>query len=70
LRNPVVASALSEVGFLRWSTIILPDPFDILGQARALGLAYGATVSTGLVDALRLITKGYRYAYAADSLQI
>ena len=50
LRDPVVARALSEVGSLRWSAITLPDPFDILGQARAHGLAYGATVSTGLLD--------------------
>ena len=51
LRDPVVAWALSEVGFLRWSAITLPDPFDILGQARAHGLAYRATVSTGPLDA-------------------
>jgi LuxR family transcriptional regulator len=51
LRDPVVAWALSEVGFLRWSAITLPDPFDILGQARVHGLAYGATVSTGPLDA-------------------
>jgi len=36
---------------LRWSAITLPDPFDILGQARAHGLVYGATVSTGPLDA-------------------
>jgi len=44
LRDPVVAWALSEVGSLRWSAITLSDPFDILGQARAHGLAYRATV--------------------------
>jgi LuxR family transcriptional regulator len=51
LRDPVVARALSEVGSLRWSAITLPDPFDILGQARAHGLAYGATVSNGPLNA-------------------
>ncbi|MDC1058615.1 autoinducer binding domain-containing protein [Planktomarina temperata] len=115
LRDLVVAWGLSEVGCLRWSAITLPDPFDILGQARAHGLVYGATVSTGSLDArtigsvarpdreltdeelaqaevlitdlhrrlmpprpltpaqleaLRLIAKGYRYADAADALQI
>ena len=51
LRDPVVAWVLSEVGSLRWSAIRLPDPFDILGQARGHGVAYGATVSTGPLDA-------------------
>jgi len=51
LRDPVVARALSEVGSLRWSAITLPDPFDILGQARAHGLAYGPTVSNGPLNA-------------------
>ena len=51
LRDPVVAWGLSEVGCLRWSAITLSDPFDILGQARAHGLVYGATVSTGPFDA-------------------
>ena len=51
LRDPVVAWALSEVGSVRWSAITLPDPLDILGQAGAHGLVYGATVSTGPLDA-------------------
>ena len=51
LRDPVVAWALSEVGFLRWSAITLLDPFDILGQARAHGLADGVTVSNGPLNA-------------------
>ena len=51
LRDPVVAWALSEIGSIRWSAITLPDPFDILGQARAHDLVYGATVSTGPLDA-------------------
>ena len=51
LRDPVVAWGLSEVGDVRWSAITLPDPFDILGQARAHGLVYGATVSIGPLNA-------------------
>ena len=51
LRDPVVAWALSEIGSVRWSAITLPDPLDILGQAGAHGLVYGATVSTGPLDA-------------------
>jgi len=51
LCNPVVAWALSEIGSVRWSAIILPDPLDLLGQAGAHGLVYGATVSTGPLDA-------------------
>ena len=51
LRDPVVAWALWGVGSVRWSAITLPDPLDILGQAGAHGLVYGATVSTGPLDA-------------------
>ena len=51
LRNPVVPWALSEIGSVRWSAITLPDTLDMLGQAGAHGLVYGATVSTGPLDA-------------------
>ena len=51
LRDSVVAWALSEIGSVRWSAITLPDTLDMLGQAGAHGLVYGATVSTGPLDA-------------------
>lgn len=47
LRDPVVAWGFSTTGSCRWSEIELPDPFDIFGQARSFGMAYGFSVSCG-----------------------
>lgn len=47
LRDPLVFWGLGVKGHTRWSAIKLPDPFNILGQARSHGLAYGAVVSCG-----------------------
>jgi LuxR family transcriptional regulator len=47
LRDPIIAWGFSTIGATRWSEITIPDPFDILGQARAFGMVYGLAVSCG-----------------------
>lgn len=47
LRDPIVAWGFSRTGEARWSEIEIPDPFDIIGQAKEHGLVYGVSVSTG-----------------------
>jgi LuxR family transcriptional regulator len=47
LRDPLVFWGLGVKGATRWSAIKLPDPFNILGQARAHGLVYGIALSCG-----------------------
>lgn len=49
LRDPIIAWGFSETGHARWSEIVtkLPDPFDIIGQARKFGMVYGIAVSCG-----------------------
>ncbi len=47
LRDPIIAWGFSTVGATRWSEITIPDPFDILGQAREFGMVYGIAVSCG-----------------------
>ena len=47
LRDPIIAWGFSTIGAIRWSEIDLPDPFDILGQAKAFGMVYGLAVSCG-----------------------
>lgn len=47
LRDPIIAWGFSRVGAARWSEIDIPDPFDILGQAREFGMVYGFAVSCG-----------------------
>lgn len=47
LRDPIIAWGFSEIGATRWSELSIPDPFDILGQARDFGMVYGCAVSYG-----------------------
>ena len=47
LRDPIIAWGFSTTGTARWSEIAIPDPFDILGQARAFGMVHGVAVSCG-----------------------
>ena len=47
LRDPIIAWGFSQVGTARWSEIEIPDPFDILGQAKQFGMVYGFAVSCG-----------------------
>lgn len=49
LRDPIIAWGFSTTGSSRWSEIRIPDPFDILGQAREFGMLYGFAVSCGPV---------------------
>ena len=49
LRDPTIAWGFSVEGTSRWSEFGLPDPFDIMGEARKFGLNYGMTVSCGPV---------------------
>lgn len=47
LRDPIIAWGFSTVGSTRWSELEIPDPFDILGQAKEFGMIYGLAVSCG-----------------------
>ncbi|NAZ35859.1 autoinducer binding domain-containing protein [Rubellimicrobium sp. CFH 75288] len=47
LRDPIIAWGFSTTGTARWSEIAIPDPFDIIGQAREFGMVYGLAVSCG-----------------------
>jgi len=55
LRDPLVFWGLGVKGCSRWSAIKLPDPFNILGQARAFGLAFGAVVSHGPITSRTIV---------------
>ena len=47
LRDPIIAWGFSQTGSSRWSEIEIPDPFDILGQARRFEMNFGCAVSCG-----------------------
>lgn len=55
LRDPLVFWGLGVKGNTRWSAIKLPDPFNILGQARSHGLAYGAVISCGQITSRTIV---------------
>ena len=55
LRDPLVFWGLGVKGQTRWSAIRLPDPFNILGQARNYGLAYGAVFSCGPITSRTIV---------------
>ena len=55
LRDPLVFWGLGGKGSTRWSAIRLPDPFNILGQARNYGLTFGAVVSTGPITSRTIV---------------
>lgn len=55
LRDPLVFWGLGVKGHTRWSAIKLPDPFNILGQARSHGLVYGAVISCGPITSRSII---------------
>ena len=47
LRDPTIAWGFSTTGACRWSSLPIPDPFNILKDAADHGLTYGLTVSYG-----------------------
>ncbi|NNE87248.1 MAG: LuxR family transcriptional regulator [Silicimonas sp.] len=55
LRDPLVFWGLGVKGHTRWSAIRLPDPFNILGQARSHGLAFGAVISFGPITSRSIV---------------
>ena len=55
LRDPLVFWGLGVKGHTRWSAIKLPDPFNILGQARSHGLAFGAVISCGPITSRSIV---------------
>ncbi|MGI9390006.1 MAG: autoinducer binding domain-containing protein [Boseongicola sp.] len=55
LRDPLVFWGFGVKGCTRWSAIKLPDPFNILGQARAFGLTFGAVVSHGPITSRTIV---------------
>jgi LuxR family transcriptional regulator len=55
LRDPLVFWGLGVKGQTRWSDIRLPDPFNILGQARKAGLTFGAVISCGPISSRSIV---------------
>lgn len=55
LRDPLVFWGLGVRGTTRWSAIKLPDPFNILGQARLYGLKFGAVISCGPITSRTIV---------------
>lgn len=55
LRDPLVFWGIGGRGQTRWSEIKLPDPFNILGQARSYGLKYGAVISCGPITSRSIV---------------
>jgi LuxR family transcriptional regulator len=55
LRDPLVFWGLGVKGQTRWSDIRLPDPFNILGQARKAGLVFGAVISCGPITSRSIV---------------
>ncbi len=55
LRDPLVFWGLGVKGHTRWSAIKLPDPLNILGQARRHGLVYGAVISCGPITSRSIV---------------
>lgn len=55
LRDPLVFWGISQTGATRWSRIALPDPFGVLAQAHAHGLAYGVIASTGKITSRTIV---------------
>ncbi|MEL6646026.1 MAG: autoinducer binding domain-containing protein, partial [Pseudomonadota bacterium] len=47
LSDPVVLWGFANEGACRWSALGMPDPNNILGQAREFGLNFGVAVSHG-----------------------
>jgi LuxR family transcriptional regulator len=47
LRDPLIAWGISRTGATRWRDIDIPDPFDIMAEARKFGLVYGVSISCG-----------------------
>lgn len=50
LRDPTIAWGFSTTGSCRWSTLPIPDPFNILQDASDHGLTFGLTVSCGPIN--------------------
>lgn len=55
LRDPLVFWGLGGRGQTRWSQIKLPDPFNIIGQAREYGLRFGAVASYGPISSRSIV---------------
>lgn len=55
LRDPMVFHGVATRGYCRWSEIRLPDPFNVMGKARANGLLYGAVLSCGPITSRSIV---------------
>lgn len=58
LCDPTVIWALSRTGAERWSDIQISDPFGVMDAAASHGLAYGAVVSCGALNAKTILGCG------------
>lgn len=59
LRDPVIVWGFGNTGTRRWSELNLPDPANVLGQAKEFGMNYGFVVSVGSIKS-RTIASGAR----------
>lgn len=55
LRDPMVGWGLSETGAIRWSALTIPDPFNVMAQARDFGLNFGAAISCGPLSSRSIV---------------
>ena len=67
LRDPLVFWGLGVKGHTRWSAIKLPDPFNILGQARLHGLVFGAVISCGPITSRTIVGMAHNEREFVDS---
>ncbi len=45
LNDPVIRWVYANVGAIRWSEIPIPDPMNVMGQAKSFGLRFGVAIS-------------------------
>lgn len=52
LRDPLLGWASANEGVARWSDPSIPDPYDIMAEARRFGLLYGGVARQGPVTSM------------------
>jgi LuxR family transcriptional regulator, quorum-sensing system regulator SdiA len=58
LRDPLVFWGVGVTGTIRWSDILLPDPFGVMKKAASHGLNYGAVSSYGPITSRSIVGIG------------
>lgn len=69
LRDPIIAWGFLGNGTSRWSEVRIPDPFNIMGEAREFGMKFGLAVSYGPIKS-RTIASACRADREFDDAEI